>query len=107
MPAILGKLIGVGFPSQELRHGAVSGTLGFLELARGRWGRAISSLITEVSQLRAWIVQMSAGSAPQQLLDMPVRILSAWLAHPALTEVPEPEQMRRMIDQIGEEDEGG
>jgi hypothetical protein len=30
-----------------------------------------------------------------------------WLAHPALTEVPEPEQMRQMIDQIGEEDEGG
>ena len=47
----------------ELRHGSVSGTLRFVELARPRWGRAISSLITGVSQLRTGIMQMSTDAA--------------------------------------------
>jgi hypothetical protein len=33
----------------------------------------------------------------QQLLDMPVRMPAAWLAHPSLAEVPEVRDMRRAL----------
>ena len=46
--------------SGELRHASVSGTLGFAELPRPRWARAISSLITGVSQLQTSFFEMSA-----------------------------------------------
>jgi len=65
--------------SQGLRHGSVSGTLGFVELARPRWGRAISSLITAVSQLRKWIMQMSADAAA---VHRRIRTLRSFRLHP-------------------------
>ena len=61
----------------ELRRGSVSGTLRFVELARPRWGRAISSLITGVSQLRTEVLRTSVDVAGLVALGQKVETVDA------------------------------